>query len=106
MATDFAALEDRTARATLRALSNASIDLAGSEAVAIPCILDDEHTTLLGAEASAPQLLALSSQVAGVCHQDLLTVRRYRAAEPRLFRAVGHEPDGTGLTRIVLERAS
>lgn len=102
---DFAALEERTARATLRHLSNAQIELVDAASAAIPCILDDDATTILGAEASAPQLVALSSQLAVVQHQSLLIVRRTRAADALAFRAVGREPDGTGQTRILLERA-
>ncbi len=101
---DFAALEDRTARATIRHLSNASIELVDLQPSAIPCILDDDHVTVLGMEASAPQLVALSHQVADIRHQSLLQVRRHRAADAATFRAVGHEPNGTGKTRIVLER--
>lgn len=106
MAADFAALEDRTAGATIRHLSNARIELLGSAAVAIPCILDDDAATLLGAETSQPQLVALSTQVASVQHQSLLSVRRNLSASAVLFRVVGHEPGGTGHTRILLERES
>ena len=105
MAADFAALEDRIAGATVRHLSNARIELLDNAAVSIPCILDNDATTLLGAETSAPQLVALSNQLEAVQHQSLLSVRRNRAASAVLFRAVGHEPDGTGHTRVLLERA-
>lgn len=102
---DFAALEDRTARATIRHLSNASIELVDLQPSAIPCILDDDHVAVLGMEASAPQLVALSHQVAELRHQSLIMVRRNRAADGVFFRVAGHEPGGTGQTRILLERA-
>lgn len=102
---NFAALEARTASAGLRHLSNARVEQVDAAPSAIACILDDDAATLLGAEASVPQLVALSSQVAAVQHQSLLTVRRTGAVQPLSFRAVGREPDGTGLTRILLERA-
>jgi hypothetical protein len=105
MADRFAALEARTASAVHRHLFNASasgVDGQGA-AFAFDVAFDDASAALLGMEATAPQALALSHQVQSLGHQSALLITRAGASQAYVI--AGTEPDGTGLTRLILERA-
>ena len=107
MAVNFAALEDRTARASLRHLSNAvasGLDRFGA-AVEFEVVFDAQPAEAMGLEVSRPQVLALSAQVAELQHQGLLTITRKTETLGAQFFIVNHEPDPTGLARLVLECA-
>jgi hypothetical protein len=107
MAVNFAALEDRTARAVHRHLFNATasgVDGAGG-ALLFDVAFDDAYVAMLGAEASAPQALALSANALAVPYQAALLITRKGSPAGTGFVVVNKEPDGTGLTRLILERA-
>jgi hypothetical protein len=108
MATSFAALEDRTARATLRHLSNAvatGVDKLGA-AVSLDVIFDAPPADILGMEASRPSVLALSQQVANLQHQGRLVITRKTETTGVEYAIVSHNPDPSGFARIDMERAA
>jgi hypothetical protein len=107
MAVNFAALEDRAARAVLRHLSNArasGLDRSGA-AVSFDVVFDDAHASALEMEASRPQVLALSTQVVALQHQTALLITRKGEASGTSYVVATQEPDGTGMTTLQLERA-
>lgn len=107
MPANFAALEDRTAQAVHRHLFNAQATgtSAGGAALAFDVAFDDAYATLADMESSAPQALALSTNALAVPHQTTLLITRKGSASGVGFKVVNKEPDGTGLTRLILERA-
>lgn len=71
------------------------------ESMPIKVIFDAPHVEPLGVgvlEASQPAVLAPSPLAQQLSHGDVLTI------EQADFRVVGIQPDGTGVTRLVLER--
>lgn len=103
MAANFAALEDRTAQAVHGHLFNAQAVAAGGAVFDVA--FDDAFTAALGIEASAPQALALSHQVQALSYQSVVLITRKGAPSGESFQVVNKEPDGTGITRLILERA-
>jgi hypothetical protein len=108
MPANFAALENRTAQAVWRHLFNASANGtgAGGAALAFDVAFDDAYGAVAGMEASAPQALALSVNALEVPYQTVLTITRKGEPAGSSFAVVNKEPDGTGLTRLILERVA
>jgi hypothetical protein len=106
VASNFAALEDRTARASLRHLSNAvatGVD-RGGYAVRMDVIFDAPAAEILGMEDSRPSILALTQQAASLEQQGQLTITRKTETEGVDYAIVARSPDPSGLARIELER--
>jgi hypothetical protein len=73
------------------------------ESVQLKVIFDAPHVDALGIggmEASQPAVMAATHLVRDLAHGDILTV------DQEDFRIVGAQPDGTGVTRFLLERSS
>ena len=100
--TPFARLEQRTHRAVLGHLANATVQVYG---VDVPVIYDRPHYGAgMGlAEASQPEMLAQTTDVAPLRQGDRIYVNSNGDVD--IFRVASTEPDGTGLTRVVLEQA-
>lgn len=108
MPANFAALEERAAQAVYRHLFNATasgVDGSGG-ALSFDVLFDDAYAEVAGMEASAPQALALGANALVVPHQTELLITRKGAAAGESFVVLNKEPDGTGLTRLILERAA
>jgi len=60
-------------------------------------IFDAPHADVLGMEASAPTALGRTVDLQALAHGHALQVRG------QAFVVVGVQPDGTGMTRLVLE---
>jgi hypothetical protein len=80
-----------------------SVPATLSGGVQVPVIFDEPHVDVLGAglmEASQPTVLGMSSDLGALKHGAPLQV------SGRHWRVIGVQPDGTGMTRLLLERAS
>jgi hypothetical protein len=97
MAAPFAALEARTASAVLRRLSNADATLPGG--VVVPVVFDAPHADALGGlmESSKPTVLGRTADLSAIDHDAELSI------DGNVWRVVGVQPDGTGMTRLMLE---
>ena len=74
--------------------------LAGGAVVQV--IFDEPHVDTLGGglmEGSLPQVLGRSVDLDAQNHGAAITVAG------RNWRVIGNQPDGTGMTRLLLERA-
>jgi len=60
-------------------------------------ILDSDYVEIAGVEAKRPVFMCLASDVSGVVHGKTLT------ANSTSYVVRGVQPDGTGLTMLVLE---
>lgn len=76
-----------------------SATLPGGAVVQV--IFDEQHQDALGGvfEASGPTALGRASDLSALLHGSTVQLRT------RTWRVVGIQPDGTGLTRLILERA-
>lgn len=97
MVSAFARLENQTASAVIRRLANAQAYRAGGTGFAV--VFENGYQDVIGMESSAPSVLALSCDVHGLAEGDPLQV------DDGDWRVVGIQPDGTGMTLLVLERA-
>ena len=100
MTAPFEALQARLNRAVFARLASADATLNG---VAVSAIFDNAYTAqTVGAYgmASAQPTLTLQSAAAGAAPQGLTAV-----VGGVSYQVTHHEPDGTGLTRLYLERA-
>lgn len=100
--TPFARLEQRTHRAVLGHLANATVQVQG---VGVPVIFYRPHYGAgLGlAEASQPEFLAQTQAVTTLRHGDALLMQQGDSVTS--FTVASTEPDGTGMTRVILEAA-
>jgi len=94
---DFAALETRANDAVLWHLSNAAATLP-STAVARG-IFDNGYSEVLGVAGSEPSFTAKTSDVSVRAYGNAVSIGGIS------YTVRGIMPDGTGLTRLVLERA-
>lgn len=104
---NFAALEARTAAAISRHLNNATALLldTGDE---VPVVFDNDSQSGLGGafETSQPSALGTTAALQCLAHGSRLMLPK----APGLpgydtWAVVGIQPDGTGMTRLLLERA-
>ena len=97
----FAALEARSVAASIKHLTNSVAVLLDTGAQA-RVMFDNEYQAGLGStfEASQPTALGASADLQGIGHGSLLTI----GADT--WAVVGVQPDGTGLTRLMLERTT
>jgi hypothetical protein len=93
---DFAALETRANDAVLWHLSNAAATLPSTAVVR--GIFDNGYSEVLGVAGSEPSFTARTSDVSGLSYGSVINI----GGNNHTVRVV--EPDGTGLTRLVLER--
>lgn len=101
MPSPFKALESRLNRAVIARLSNvdATVTTPFGEVLTFSGIFDAPYQAAGVFEAEQPSILARADEVPGVDHTSQL-----RIAE-QTWQVVGVQPDGTGMTRLVLERA-
>lgn len=67
---------------------------------AVQVIFDEPHTDALGLmEASSPTAIGRTVDLADVTQGAEVGIGDI------VWRVVGHQPDGTGITRLILERA-
>lgn len=97
----FAALEARSVAASIKHLTNSAAVLLDTGAQAL-VMFDNEYQAGLGStfEASQPTALGASADLQGLGHGSLLTIGT------DTWAVVGVQPDGTGLTRLMLERTT
>lgn len=97
----FAAFERQADEAVMRHLANAVASVGGREGVLV--IFDDAHATPLNGlmEASTPELRGLTTDL-GAIHHGTSVVVQGRGS----FTVAEHQPDGAGMTRLLLERVS
>lgn len=104
---NFAALEARTAVAISRHLNNAAALLLDTGAQ-VPVVFDNDSQAGLGGafETSQPSALGTTADLHGLAHGSRLMLPRAPGV-PGLDQwvVVGIQPDGTGMTRLLLERA-
>lgn len=102
MATPFAALEDRTARAVLRHAANAQATATTrhGEVVQFQVIFDNGYAAQLGglADATGPSALARSADVADLVQGSVVDI----GAET--WAVADMQPDGTGMTTLLLRK--
>lgn len=95
--TVFAALESRANQTVIDRLSNAVATIGGEQ---VPVIFDTPYMDSFDDQVDAcdPECTGASAALAGVVRGDLIRVdgKAYRVHRP--------EPDGTGLTRLLLQR--
>lgn len=101
VATPFDALETAANAAVLAHLSNAVAQF-GDTSVAV--IFDRPNANAFGGlvEASQPQLHGPSASLSSLRHGDGIVIKRTGQSD-QSFTVAATEPDGTGITRIVLE---
>jgi hypothetical protein len=77
-------------------------ELATVGAAQVRVIFDDAHEDALGGlvESTGPTLLARSADVAAVTHGTTISLRS------KAYKVTGVQPDGTGTTRLMLERSA
>lgn len=101
MASPFAAIEARTAAAVLRHASNAQATATTrhGEVVSFAVIFDNAYAGLLGdrLEGAQPQAVARSADVADLTHGSACTINGTD------YVVAGLQPDGTGMTTLILE---
>lgn len=105
---NFAVLESRSLVAALKHASNAVL-VQLSTGTETPVIFDDEYQTALdGAvfEASQPSCAGATAQLQGLTHQGLVGLRKPGSEALVLYAVVSVQPDGTGMTRLLLELAT
>lgn len=97
----FAAFERQADEAVIRHLTNAVASVGGREGVLV--IFDDAHGNPLDGlmEASTPELRGLTAAL-GAIHHGVSVVVEGRGT----FTVAEHQPDGAGMTRLLLERVS
>lgn len=105
---NFAALEARSVAAVFKHLANGKAVLLDT-GVEVPVIFD--NTPLIGLgdafETSQPSVLGTSADLSGIEHGSLLTLLKpLGMVGSDTWAVVGIQPDGTGLTRLVLERTA
>lgn len=101
--TDFAAIEARSAAAVMRRLANAQAEvLAPSDAAgrSFPVVFDAQYATALEVESAGPAALAIDPDL------EALSINRDASLRIRgaVYAVRGREPDGTGMTRLLLRR--
>lgn len=98
---NFAALEARTTAAAMRHLANATATFTGDEPA--PCIFDASYDPAgvggVGMASAQPMLTIASASVPADPVGTGVTVRGVA------YVVTAAEPDGTGITRLMLERA-
>lgn len=101
MAAPFAILEARSTAAVFRHIPNAQAQAVTryGEAVSFPVIFDNGYTGLLGDRmASAqPQAQASTEAVADLAQECLIAIKGLD------YRVVSIQPDGTGMSTLLLE---
>lgn len=65
----------------------------------VQVIFDEPFEEIIGMESSQPTALGRSVDLFGLAHGSTITV------SSRSWRVVGIQPDGTGMTRLLLGRA-
>lgn len=100
MSNPFAAIETTLAAVPLAAFSNAS--LLWSTAT-IPGVFDNAYADLLGMSNSAPNFVCGSASVAAMAAGASVSVVKNGVTTAYTVREI--QPDGNGLTRLVLEAA-
>lgn len=104
--TPFARLEQRANAAVLGHLANATASIAGAPAVG--CVFDQDHQVdTLGALGMADAAVSVTLPTADVpspLGRPLVEVTYLGQATT--WRAVAHQPDGTGLSVLLLELAA
>jgi len=104
MLAPFAAIEQRVNDATMRRLSNAvaTATTKFGEVLTLPVIFDNGYESALNgfAESSGPSALAQSALVQDLAHGSLIEI------SARTWAIVEIQPDGTGMTRLLLEKAA
>lgn len=100
--TPFARLEQRTNRAVSTHLANATALVYG---VHVPVIYDQLPTGAnMGlAESCQPELTAQTADVASLRNGERLIIQQ--GQQQHSYRVASTEPDGTGMTRVILEQA-
>lgn len=101
MAIDFAALEARVAAASIRHLANANVLINGQS---IRGIFDSSHAMApvgaVGIAGLQPTVTVLTSAITGDPVGQAVVVSGHQ------FVCAAHEPDGSGMSVLLLERAS
>lgn len=101
MASPFAAIEARTIRAVFRHVANAqaSATTRFGEVVQFPVIFDNAYVGALGdrLESAQPQAQARSADVADLAHGSACSISGVD------YLVAGLQPDGTGMTTLILE---
>ena len=108
MIAKFAMLEARSVAASIKHLTNSVAVLLDTGAQVL-VMFDNEYQAGLGStfEASQPTVLGASADLQGLEHGSLLTLPRADALMGvDTWAVVGVQPDGTGLTRLMLERTT
>ncbi|HEY0915648.1 MAG TPA: hypothetical protein VGE22_12325 [Solimonas sp.] len=110
MAAPFVAHQARTSAAVIRHLANARAIVDGEE---ISGVYERQHGEINGMAATFPTFLLQSSEVAAKHIQRGTQIRIPQAGEAAwgsqewyggtLFNVTGLEPDGAGLTLLILE---
>lgn len=94
MPAPFAAIEVQINAACVAGLANATATIG---AASVDGVFDNDYLDPLGMEASAPSFVAESADLTGVVHGTTITIAG------TAYTARNLRPDGTGLTRVVLE---
>ena len=90
-------LETDSDRAGFIGIDSISVTIAGTAATAL---FDHEYVEVSGIESRRPVLTVLSSAVSSAAHGDAVVV------SGTSYTIVGIQPDGSGMTVLVLELAS
>jgi hypothetical protein len=97
MAAPFAALETRLNAAVVAHLANAEADFGGGVVVAGE--FSNGYAAALGVAGTNPGFLGQSTDLAAVTRGSTVTI------SGTTYTVVAIEPDGTGMTRLDLEKA-
>lgn len=97
MINPFASIESSINNACIGALANVAVTLPSS--AVIRGIFDAAYADPLGMAGNTPQLRVSTSDVSSVATGQVLTV------EATSYTVVGIEPDGTGISTLILRRA-
>jgi len=92
----FAALQTRVTGSIAEKLANETMTI---NAAAVDGILTSEYVTVEFVESKKPVFLCKSSDVVGVAHGDDVV-----ASDSTAYKVRGIQPDGTGITKLILER--
>jgi len=92
----FAALQARVTVSIAEKLANETMTINAAD---VDGILTNEFVTVEFVESKKPVFICKSSDVVGIAHGDDAI-----ASDSAAYKVRGIQPDGTGITKLILER--
>jgi len=95
MTTPFASLQSRVTVSIAEKLANETMTINAAD---VDGILTNEFVTVDFVESKKPVFSCQSSEIVGIAHGDDVV-----ASDSTAYKVRGIQPDGTGMTKLILE---